>query len=89
MVNATAARTSCESQALPRDVRVQAATLERAGKGWSHKSHRVPRLGTGNEAEKILIHTSHSQCSKEAEGLSGQDWGQVPQEVGTGQEPTV
>lgn len=32
-----------------------------------------PRLGTGTEAERILMQASHSQDSKKEERLSGQD----------------
>lgn len=73
MINVTAARNSFESQSLPRDVQLKAATLERIGKCWSHGSHRVPRLETGDETGRNLIQTSHSQGSKKAQGQSGQD----------------
>lgn len=48
-INVSTARISCKSQTLQRDEQLKAAALERADKGWSHRSHGVPRLGTGKE----------------------------------------
>lgn len=48
-INVTTARISCKSQTLQRDEQLKAAALERADKGWSHRSHGVPRLETGKE----------------------------------------